>query len=72
MYTRLWAAMVGEKLACEREPTNPTDRCAVAVVKSGIIIGHLPRMISKVCWLSINVTHCQVNPAGPCWAYVTI
>ena len=42
----IWVATIGEELGCEREPTNVTDRYAVAVMK--IIIGHLPRRISKV------------------------
>ena len=43
VYQAIWVAAVGEELACEREPTNISDRYAVAVVKDGIIIGHLPR-----------------------------
>ena len=54
MYQAIWAAVVGEELTCEREPTNASDRYAVAVVKSGVIIGHLPRKISKVCSLFIR------------------
>ena len=48
VYMSIWAATVGEELDCVREPTNPSDRYAVAVVKNGTIIGHLPRRISKV------------------------
>ena len=44
-------AAVGEELACEREPTNTSDRYAVAVVKGGVIIGHLPR---KICSLFLR------------------
>jgi hypothetical protein len=33
---------------CVREPTNRTNRYAVATVRGGTIIGHLPRKISKL------------------------
>ena len=46
--------MVGEELACEREPTNALDRYAVAVIKGGVFIGHLPRKLSKVCSLFLR------------------
>lgn len=28
----IWTAVVGEKLACTREPENPSDRYAVAEI----------------------------------------
>ena len=49
VYKDVWAATVGEVLACRREPSNASDRYAIAVLKRGSIIGHLPRKISKVC-----------------------
>ena len=39
-------AVVGESLACERNPENVSDRYAVAVKKEGTIIGDLPRKVS--------------------------
>ena len=54
MYQAIWVAAVGEELACEREPTNSSDRYAVAVLKGGVIIGHLPRKISKMCSLFLR------------------
>ena len=44
-----WAVAVGELLTCSREPTNASVRYAVAVIKEGTIIGHLPLKIFKVC-----------------------
>ena len=35
--------MIGEELACRREPNNPYDPNAVAVWKGSGIVGHLPR-----------------------------
>ena len=34
VYKEIWAAALGEQLVCEREPYNPSDRYAVAVVKN--------------------------------------
>ena len=49
MYKEVWEAVIGEALDCYKEPTNATDRYAVAVTKAATIIGHLPRNLSKVC-----------------------
>ena len=54
VYPDIWVAVVGEELACEKEPTNVSDRYAVAVIKGGVIIGHLPRKISKICSLFLR------------------
>ena len=51
MYKAIWMAAVGEVLQCEREPSNASDRYAVAVKKDGTTIGHLPRKVSRVCSL---------------------
>ena len=48
IYKTTWAATVGEELECQRETTNSRDRNAVAVVKNGEIVGHLPRKESHV------------------------
>ena len=49
VYQSVWLSVVGEQLACVREPTNTSDVHAEAVVKSGNTIGHLPRKISTLC-----------------------
>lgn len=51
IYSHIWAAVLGETLVCDREPTNSKDRYAVAVKQAGIIVGHLPKKISRVCSL---------------------
>ena len=50
VYKDIWVAAVGEVLQCEREPSNASDRYAVAV-KDRTVIGHLPRKVSRVCLL---------------------
>ena len=54
MYKEIWEAAAGEVLMCEREPHNALDRYAVAVKKTGTIIGHLPRKLSRVCSLFLR------------------
>ena len=49
VYKKLWGAMVGEALVCEREPKIPSDQYAVAVKNKGTIIEHLPQKLSRVC-----------------------
>ena len=58
-YKDIWdAAIDGLELPCEREPGNPRDTSAVAVVKrspgASIIVGHVPRLISMVCSIFIR------------------
>ncbi len=55
MYKDMSAAAIGEELVCGREPTNMADRYAVAVLKQETVIGHLPRKISKVCFLFLRI-----------------
>lgn len=51
-YHRIWTTTMGEELQWERErPRNPRDPYAVVVKKNGIVVGHLPRKISKICSL---------------------
>lgn len=54
VYRHIWAAAVGEELECAREPTNASDRYSVAVIKDGVIVGHLPKRISRVCSLFLR------------------
>ncbi|MCG8624284.1 MAG: hypothetical protein MJE68_20105 [Proteobacteria bacterium] len=43
IYQEAWMAAVGEELICERTPTIHSHDCyAVAVKRTGVIIGHLP------------------------------
>ncbi len=69
IYKNKWRPVNGEELKCVREPLNVIDRYAVAVMKDvtcvagkprtvtveTIVIGHLPRKISRIaslfiCW----------------------
>ena len=45
----VWCAAVGEELSCMREMEKYHDPFAVAVVRSGVIVGHVPSL--EVSWL---------------------
>ena len=42
VYKDIWGAAVGEELDCTRERGNPREAYAVAVVRNGRTVGHLP------------------------------
>ena len=46
--------VLGEVLITERELHNMADRYAVAVKKHGETVGHLPRIISRLCSMFID------------------
>ena len=50
IYKDIWTPLLGEKLPCTRETSNRKDPYAVCVLKSGSIVGHLPRKFSTA-WL---------------------
>ena len=54
IYKEVWEAADGEELPCEREPQNSKDRYAVAVKRKGIVVGHLPRKIARLCLLFLR------------------
>lgn len=54
VYQEIWAATEGETLLCSRETRSREDPFAVAVMKSGEIVGHVPRSLSCVCSLFLR------------------
>ena len=49
IYKDIWTPVVDEELSCRREEGNISDPYAVAFIKSGVIVGHVPRRISATC-----------------------
>ena len=43
VYKRIWTPKIGEKLHCEREPTNRYDPNAVTVMKEGKVVGRVAK-----------------------------
>ena len=48
-YKAVWDAQVGEQLQCRKEMSNPHDIYAVAILKSGVVVGYIPQKISPIC-----------------------
>ena len=42
-YKEHWEVAVGEELECQRERRNGADAYAVAVVREGTVVSHVPR-----------------------------
>ena len=49
-YQSTWTAQIGEDLTYARDVRNPHDPYAVSVKKGTTTVGHVPRMISCVCY----------------------
>ena len=47
-YQDIWDPRIGEVLPLQREPGNPEDKFAVAVIRRGNIVGHLPFNLAPV------------------------
>ena len=50
IYKRIWTPSIGEQLSLPAEENNCFDKHAVAVVKDGEVVGHIPRNISRISW----------------------
>ena len=46
IYRDVWNTSVRETVNCERESRNLKDTYTVALLKDGVIVGHVPRTIS--------------------------
>ena len=62
-YQVIWEVAVGQVLPCQRDCGNVHDHYAVAIVDKGVVIGHVLRAISSVCYLFLGKSgtiSCQV------------
>ena len=41
-YQEKWHPLQGDVLQLAQEPTNATDKLAIAVIKNGDVVGHVP------------------------------
>ena len=65
-YKDVWEAEVGTTLQCQNETGNSQDIYVVAVLKSGVIVGHVPKKISFTCSFFLRrggAIHCTVTGA---------
>lgn len=64
IYKESWTPMIGEELQTVQERDNDHDPYAVAVVKEGVTVGHVPRKISRLCWYFLerhNTITCRIT-----------
>ena len=54
MYKDVWTPTTGEILEVQRELGNERDRRAVCLLKSGTIVGHVPREFSRLFWFFLG------------------
>ena len=54
VYKENWTPSISEELTINVEEENLFDRHAVAVLKNGEIVGHMPRTISRFSWFFIK------------------
>ena len=45
----IWDSAINEELPCEREVHNAMDHYVVAVKRDDVVVGHLPKKISRIC-----------------------
>ena len=55
VYQAVWNAQIGEELSCVTERENVRDPFAVAVKKSNLTVGHIPKKISALCSLFLPI-----------------
>ena len=47
----VWTLTLGDELECRREGDNDFDRYAVALLRRGVVVGHLPRLpLTSTLW----------------------
>ena len=51
----VWLPVVGEDLMCQRELGNPRDPFAISVFKDGSIVDHVPRKVSAICSMFLQM-----------------
>jgi hypothetical protein len=69
VYMNIWDPEINEVLTLVHEKDNKSDKFAMAVLKSGRIVGHAPRKNSKIMYfymqrggkITVTVTGTKVN-----------
>ena len=54
VYKAAWSPYIGEELPVQGEVNKIHDDFAVAVLKNGNTVGHVPWEISRVCWYFLH------------------
>ena len=63
VYMEVWEATIGEVLHCEPQANNTKDQYAVAVCRltDKLIVGHIPKIMSRICWLFLKKPNCTIS-----------
>ena len=67
IYKDRWCPHIDEELTCQRERHSCHDPFAVSVLKSSVIVRHVPRHVSAICcvpWKTLLVYILQNGKAG--------
>ena len=61
IYKDMWCPHIGEELTCQQERHNYHDPFAVSVLKSSVIVGHVPRHISAICYVFLGKHYSSIS-----------
>ena len=65
VYKDIWKPNIGDLLSSWREKDNPHDEYVVCIMKESLIVGHVPRDLSKsVSYLLLCGTKIVITVAG--------
>ena len=67
VYKTAWSTYIGEELPVQREVNNIHDDFAVAVLKNGNTVGHVPLEISRVCWYFLHKSGSEMTCIVNAW-----
>ena len=64
IYRNIWKPNIGDIVCCKIEPENRRDKFAVAVINNDVVVGHIPREHSRVCYYFLvrgGHIHCTIT-----------
>ena len=61
VYKTIWTPYIGEELVLASEESNLFDRHAVAVLKNGEIVGHMPHKLARFSWFFLKKDGGSIN-----------
>ena len=50
VYKDIWTPVLNEVHPAQKKHGNPEDRYAVSIVKVDLIVRHIPKELSRICW----------------------
>ena len=62
IYSQIWTPTIGEILSLQNEPDNSHDQFSVTVIKNSVVVGHVPRAVSRLIFYFLS----RVGRTGVC------